>query len=327
MKLKTIGLISTLALGLLAGPLPVEAQKAEKVYRVGYLSRVRHESREKAFRQGMRQLGYIEGKNLFIEWRFAKGKRKRLAKLAAELVRLKVDCFITTGTGGTRAAQKATSTIPIVMGNVGDPVGRGFITSLARPGGNITGFTTRSPELVGKRLELLMEAFPKKSQLFVVLDPTHRGSASNIREIKVTAPALGLKHRFLEVQRPDDFENAFRAASKELLKAFMYVATTPLMHRNRARIINLAVKTRLPVMYTDLRYVVAGGLMAYAPDRDDLYRRSAIYVDKILKGAKPADLPVEQPKKFDLVINLKAAKQMGMTIPTKVLYRADKLIK
>ena len=325
MRMKVVGF--SLCAMLFALCTPVEAQQTDKVYRVGYLSRVRHESREKAFRQGMRKLGYNEGKNLVIEWRFAKGKKKRLAKLAAELVRLKVDCFITTGTGGTRAAQKVTSTIPIVMANVGNPVERGFIDSLARPGGNITGFTTLSPKLVGKRLELLKDAFPKKSKLFVVLDPTHRANSATVREIEVAAPALGLQHHFFEVRGPDDFDNAFRAAGKEHLKAFVYVRTTPLMHRNRAKIINLAVKTRLPVMYTDLRYVVAGGLMAYAPDRDDLYRRSASYVDKILKGAKPADLPVEQPKKFDLVINLKTAKTLGITFPPEVLYRADKVIK
>jgi putative ABC transport system substrate-binding protein len=258
--------------------------------------------------------------------RFVKDKKDRLPDLATELVRLKVDCFITTGTGGARAAQRATSTIPIVMAHISDPVGRGFVASLARPGGNITGLATLGSELAGKRLELLKEAFPKVSQLAVVLDPTAAGSASRIRQIEVAARVLGLQHQFLLVRDPADFENAFRAAGRERLKAFMIV-TTPLMHRNRARIIKLAVKSQLPAMYTAQRFVRAGGLMYYGPDRNDLYRRSATYVDKILKGAKPADLPVEQPKKFDLVINLKTAKQMGITIPPTVIYQATKVIK
>ncbi len=327
MMLRTFGLISTLVLGLVAGPLPTEAQQPTKVYRVGYLSANRYVSREAAFLQGLRELGYIEGQNIVIEWRHSKGKRGPLSGLAADLVRLEVDCMVTTGTGGTRAAQKATSTIPIVMANVGDPIGRGFIASLARPGGNITGPTTLSGEIAGKRLELLKEAFPKLSQLAVVLDPTHHGPyESHVREIEAAAPALGLSLEYLEVRGPDDFENAFRKSGDGRQKAFM-VLTTRLMHRHRARIINLAAKTRLPVMYSDPRFVFAGGLMGYGPDRDDQYRRAATYVDKILRGAKPTDLPVEQPRKFELVINLKTAKQLGIAIPPEVLYQATKVIK
>ena len=322
MRLRTIGLISVLAFGLLAAPLPVEAQQAGKVHRIGYLSSRYY---QEAFRQGLRELGYIEGKNLVIEWRFVDGKRKRRGKLAAELVKLKVDCIFSGGTAGTRAAKKATRTIPIVMGNVGDPVGRGLVASLARPGGNITGLTSSNPDLAGKRLELLREAFPHISRVAVIWDPSRYRTDALIKQTENAARALGVKLQPVEVERPYDFENAFRAAVKGRAEGLIVMGAG--MRRHRARIVELAANNRLPGMYSNLQHVTAGGLMSYAPNRVDLYRRAATYVDKILKGAKPADLPIERPTKFDFVINLKTAKQLGITIPPTVLYQATKVIK
>ena len=283
--------------------------------------------REEALRQGLRQLGYIEGKNLVIEWRFAKGNRKRRAKLAAELVRLKLDVIVTPGIGSTLAVKKATSTIPIVMANVPDAVQLGIVASLARPEGNITGLTTQNSDLAGKRLELLKEAFPQISRVAALWDPsTSRGGAdAHFKGTEAAARVLGVQLQSLEVRRPYDLENAFRTAVKARAEAISVMGAG--LPNHRARIVKLAVKNRLPVMYSSLRYVRAGGLMAYAPDRVDLFRRAAIYVDKILKGAQPGDLPIEQPTRFELVINLKAAKQIGVTITPGVLYRADKVIK
>ncbi len=319
MKLRTIELISTLVLGLFAGPLPVEAQQGTKVYRIGILSAsyVRTSPRLEAFRQALRELGYVEGQNLVIEYR----DRKK----AAELVKLKVDCIFSGGTGPTRAAKKATSTIPIVMGNVGDAVGRGLVASLAKPGGNITGLTTRSPELAGKRLELLKATFPEISRVAALWDPSKLGNDVHFKETEVAARALGVQLQSLEVRRPYNFETAIRAAGEERAEA-LYVFGAG-MRRHRARIVELAANNRLPGMYSDHRFVSAGGLMSYAPNRVDLYRRAATYVDKILKGAKPADLPVERPSKWELLINLKTAKQLGITIPPSVLYQATKVIK
>jgi len=332
MKLRTIGLISTLVLGLLAAPLPAEAQQGTKVYRIGYLS-TRHGSRlesrpyPKAFRQGLRELGYIEGQNIVIEWRFAKGERKRLPGLAAELVTLKVDSILTATSASTRAAKKATRTIPIVMGNGDDPVRHGFVVSLVRPGGNITGLTSLSSALAGKRLEFLKEAFPHISRVGVLWDPSRGGSEVNFKQTENAARALGVKLESLEVQRPYDLEEAFRVAVNWRADGLIVMGRGIGGRRRRAQLAELAAKHRLPAMYSAKRFVSDGGLMSYAPNPSDLYRRAATYVDKILKGANPGDLPVERPTKFELVINLKAAKQLDVTISPEVLYQADKVIK
>jgi len=326
MKLRTIGLIGILVLGLLAGPLPTEAQQAGKVYRIGYLKNGRIGPNEKAFREGLRKLGYVEGQNIVIEWRPAKGKLDRLPELAAELVRLKVDCIVAIGLGPTGIAKRATTTIPIVMGNAsGDPVQHGLVASLARPGGNVTGVISVSSDLAGKRLEVLKETLPKLSRVAILWIPTSPSAAYHVRETEVAARKLGVQLQSLEVRRADDIEKAFRAAGKRSADALIVVAAGG-MSRHRKRILDLAVETRLPVM-SGAPWVRRGALMSYATDSRELRRRAATYVDKILKGAKPADLPIEQPTKFDLVINLKTAKQLGITIPREVLYRADKVIR
>jgi len=279
-----------------------------------------------ALRQGLRELGYEEGKNIAIEWRFAEGKLDRLSDFASELVRLKVEAIITGGPQATRAAKKATVTIPIIMTQDSDPVGNGFVASLARPGGNITGLSMLTPELSGKRLELLKEILPKLTRVAVFGTSTNPGNAQALREIEVGAGALGLKLQYLDVLSPKDIELAFQAAAKGRAGAvLMTVAGT--VELSRKKIPDLAVKSRLPVMYNRLEYVQAGGLMTYGVSLDDLDRRAATSVDKILKGAKPADIPVEQPTKFEFIINLKAAKQIGLTIPPNVLARADKVIR
>ncbi len=326
MRLRTIGLIVILTLGLLAAPLPAEAQKAGKVYRIGFLSlRDGFETREKLFRQGLRELRYIEGQNIVVEWRFAKGNRDRIRELAAELVRLKVDCIVTTNTPTTRAAKEATRTIPIVMVNVGDAVGRGIVASLARPGGNITGLTAHSPPLAGKRMELLKEAFPQVTRVAALWDSSWPGPDALFKETESAARALGVQLQSLEVRSPYDLENAFRAAIKWRAEALSQMGCC--FWRPRTRIFDFANTNRLPVMYSASRFARAGGLMAYAPDRADQFRQAATYVDKILKGAKPAGLPVEGPRKFELIINLKTAKQLGITISPEVLYQATKVIK
>jgi putative tryptophan/tyrosine transport system substrate-binding protein len=323
---------SSLAIGLfvmlLFWPNLADAQQTKKVPRIGYLS-PRHgiEPREEAFRKGLRELGYIEGENIIIEWRFTEGKRERQVALAADLVRLKVDCIVTAGTAATQAAKQGTSTIPIVMTNVGDdPVRQEFVASLARPGGNITGFTIMGADLAGKRLELVKEAFPKASRIVILWDSTNPGLAAYVRETLVAARAMGVQLQNVELRSPKDkdIETAFRAAKNWRAEALIVLA---LAGSHRAQIVNLAAKNRLPAMYTDPSFVPAGGLMSYAADIPTHFRRAAIYVDKILKGAKPADLPVEQPIKFELAINLKTAKQIGVTIPPNLLARADKVIR
>jgi putative ABC transport system substrate-binding protein len=271
-------------------------------------------------------LGTWRGENIVIEWRFADGKPDRLPALAAELVRLKVDIIVTTGSTVTRAAKEATSTIPIVMTNEGDPVGTGFVASLARPGGNITGLSTLSPELSGKRLELLKEIVPRLSRVAVLGTSTTPGNAQLLREIELAAGALKVKLQYLDVLDPKDIETAFRAASKGRAEAVLMLQGG-VLNSHRTQIAALAVKNRLPAIYANSLFVDAGGLMTYSASITDLDRRAATYVDKILKGAKPADLPVEQPTKFDLVINLKTASQIGLTIPPNVLARADKVIR
>jgi putative ABC transport system substrate-binding protein len=274
-----------------------------------------------AFQQGLRELGYVEGQNIIIEYRYAEGETDRFPGLAAELVQLNVDIIVTAGAPPTRAAQHATSTIPIVMTQVGSPAR--FVNSLARPGGNITGLTTITKELEGKRLELLKEVVPKLSRVAVLWNPI---AAALFNETKMVAQSLALQLQSLEVTGPEDFERAFRAATRERSQAVITLRS-PLIVNERHRIAELAIKSRLAAIYDDRDFVEAGGLMSYGTNIADLYRRAAIYVDKILKGAKPADLPIEQPTKFELLINLKTAKQIGLTIPPNVLAKADRVIK
>jgi ABC-type uncharacterized transport system substrate-binding protein len=322
-------LIWLLATVLLTTAPPAEAQQPTKVPRIGFLGGVSlsaQTARHEAFRQGLRELGYVEGKNIVIDWRSADGKLDRLPALASELVRLKVDIIVTPGASPTRAAKAATSTIPIVMTQVGDPVGSGFVASLARPGGNITGLSTFDPELGGKRLELLKEVVPKLSRVAVFGNSTAPGYAPMIREMEVAANAFKVQLQYQNILDSKDIETAFRAASKGRADAVVTFASA-ILSNQRAQIVELATKNRLPAIYHNSPFVEAGGLMTYGVSVIDLDRRAATYVDKILKGAKPADLPVEQPTKFELIINLKAAKQIGLTIPPNVLARADKVIK
>ena len=317
--------VSFLATLLLVSVHLAEAQKPAKVARIGVLSGPPDPGVE-AFRQGLRELGYVEGKNIAIEHRSAEGKLDRLPDLAAELVRLKVDMIVASSNLAIIALKQATQTIPIVMSIVGDPVGAGFIASLARPGGNITGLANIAEDLSGKRLELLKEINPKIARVAVFWNPTIPTHAVLWKETQAAAAVLGIKLLSLDIRGPDDIESAFGAMARERAEALI-VLPEPISFTNRKQIVDLAAKNRLPAMYPWNEFVESGGLMVYAPNRDDLWRRSATYVDKILKGAKPADLPVEHPTKFELVINLKAAKQIGLTIPPIVLVRADKVIK
>ena len=306
----------------------VEAQQSAKVPRIVFLSTASLSSLSpwlEAFRQGLRELGYVEGRNIAIEYRSAEGNVDRLPELAAELARLKVDCIITAGPTPTRAAKQATSTIPIIMTTYGgDPVADGTVASLARPGGNITGLTNVSTDLAGKRLELLKEVIPKLSRVATFSDA--RSPPPGLKETEGAARLLKAQLISLEVRSLDDVENAFRSIAKSRADAFI-LGGSGFFNTHQKRIVELAAKHRLPGMYIEQEFVLAGGLMTYATSIPDLYHRAATYVDKILKGAKPADLPVEQPTKFELVINLRAAKQIGLTIPQSVLYRADKVIK
>jgi len=306
-----------------------QAQQAKKIPRIGFLNALfptTNPARIEAFRQGLRDVGYVEGKNIIIEFRYAERKVDRLPTLAAELVRLKVDVIVTSASQETRAAKEATNTIPIVMTNEGDPVETGFVASLARPGGNITGLSTLSPELSGKRLELLKEIVPKLSRVAVFGNSIQPANADTLRELEVAAQELKVKLQYLDILNPNDIETAFRAAGKERAGAVILLSNSILTSQRR-QIIDLAVKSRLPVSYARPEFVESGGLMTYGPSFVDLCRRAATYVDKILKGTNPADLPVEQPMKFEFVVNLKAAKQIGLTIPPNVLTRADKVLK
>jgi len=282
--------------------------------------------RIEAFRQGLRELGYVEGKNILIERRSAEGKLDRLPARATELVRLNVDIIVTAGPLATRAAKEATNTIPIVISQDPDPVGNGFVVSLARPGGNITGLSSLTADLSGKRLELLKEIIPKLTRVAVFGTSTGPGNVQQRKEIELAARAFGTQLQYLDVVDPDDIETAFRGTSKGRADAVLVVPSSVLIS-HRKQVVELAVKSRLPAIYSTSQYVVAGGLMSYGVNTADVDRRAATYVDKILKGAKPADLPVEQPTKFAFIINLKAAKQIGLTIPPNVLVRADKVIR
>jgi putative ABC transport system substrate-binding protein len=283
-------------------------------------------ARTEGFRQGLRALGYVEGKDIVIEWRSAEGKFDRLPALAAELVRLKVEVIVTAGPTVTRPVKEATSTIPIVMASDTDPVGNGFVASLARPGGNITGLATLSPEMSGKLLELLKEINPRLSRLAVMGNSANPGDAQAKKETELAADAFKVQLQYLDVQDSKDIETAFRSATKGRADALL-VLGNPVLNAHRKQVLDLAIKNRLPATYSRPEFVNAGGLMYYGTNFNDLYRRAAIYVDKILKGTKPADLPVEQPTKFEFIINLKAAKQIGLTIPPNVLARADKVIR
>lgn len=305
------------------------AQQPKKVPRIGYLGAAPSSAnlaRVQAFRQGLRELGYVEGKNIVIEYRYADGKRDRLPSLASELVRLKVDVIVSGGSSVTGPAKEATVTIPIVMTNDPDPVGNGFVASLARPGGNITGLSTLAPELAGKRLEILKETVPRLARVAVIGNLTESGNAQALREVDLAAGSLGVKLQYVNVQDSKDIETSFRAASNGRADGVLMLASTILLAL-RTEVTDLAVKGRLPAIYLRSEFVEDGGLMSYATSLTDLSRRAATYVDKILKGAKPAELPVEQPTKFEFIINLKAAKQIGLTIPQKVLVKADKVIR
>jgi putative ABC transport system substrate-binding protein len=309
--------------------LSAQAQQSKKIARIGFLSATSASSqslRVEAFRQGLRELGYVEGKNIVIEWRFAEGKADRLRELVAELVRLKVDVIVTGGPPPTRAAKQATSTIPIVMAFDDDPVGSGFAASLARPGGNITGLSTYFPEISGKQLELLKEIIPKLSRVAVLGNASQPGHPQALREINLAADGFRVQVQYLQVRGTQDIDSAFRAASKERADGVL-VLSTAVLFLERKQVADLAVKNRLPAIYGRPEYVENGGLMYYGPIYTDLFRRAATYVDKILKGTKPTDIPIEQPMKFDFIINLQAAKKIGLTIPPNVLVRADKVIR
>jgi putative ABC transport system substrate-binding protein len=327
--MRKAGVLSILL--LLAVAVIAEAQQAKKVSRLGYLSPLdpaTESARSEAIRLALRELGYIEGQNIATEYRYAEGKLDRLPELAAELVRLKVDIIVAAGTNRVvREAKNATKTIPIVMGGGADPVEAGLVESLARPGGNVTGISNLGSELGGKRLELLKEAVPKVARVAVLYDPAIPSTVVDVKEVlPVAARALRLTLQPWEVRSADDFDRVFAALNKQRPDG-LYVLAGPLVRANGKRIAGFTLKSRLPSMYYNREFVNAGGLMSYGADLADSYRRVAYFVDKILKGAKPAELPVEQPTKFELVINLKTAKQIGVTIPPDVLARASRLIK
>ena len=327
MRKTVIGFALSVMLSALC--LPAEAQQPKEVPRIGYLTAdsrsTREDVRAEAFRQGLREFGYVEGKNIIIDWRSADGKLDRLHAFATELVRLKVDVIVTGGPTATRPVKEATTTIPIVMTQDSDPVGNGFVASLARPGGNITGLSNLAQEISGKRLELLKEIVPKLSRVAVLGMSANPGNSLSLRETELAAGALGVQMQYLDIRDSKDIAAVLRTASKGRADAVL-VLNFP---GNISRVIpDLVVKHRLPAIYYASTIVVdRGGLMSYGASITDLDRRAATYVDKILKGAKPADLPVEQPTKFEFVINLRAAKQIGLTIPPNVLVRADRVIK
>ncbi len=323
--------IALISGGLLAAPLAAEAQEAAKIARIGYLSHnlAAAPHQHEAFRQGLRDLGYVEGRNFVIEYRSAEGKFERLPALAAELVALKVDVIVAAaGTLAALAAKQATRTVPIVFIAVGDPVTSGLVTSLARPGGNVTGLSLLFPELVGKCLELLTQAVPGVSRVAVLWQPgavPERTEKDLLKGADVAARALGVRPQFVKARGPADIDRAFSDMTRARAGA-LTVWSTPMFGSERRRLVDLAAKNRLPAVFQFREYVDAGGLMSYGPNAADLNRRAATYVDKILKGAQPADLPVEQPTKFELVINLKTAKALGLTIPQSLLQRADEVI-
>ena len=323
-------LVVLLAVGILVVPLAGEAQQAATMHRIGYLgtgsvSDSRTLRNREAFRQGLRELGYVEGQNIAIEYRWAAGQYDRLPSLALALVSLKVDVIVAPTSHAVRAAAKATRTIPIVTPVVVDPVATGLVASLARPGGNTTGLTDMSSDLSGKRLELLKSIVPRVSRIAVLSNPTDAAAGVKMRAMEDAARAFGVRLQPVEVRSGADLETAFQAAAKLRAGALITVEDTLLLD-HRARIAKLAEEGRLPALYANREFVDAGGLMSYGPSIEDMFRRAATHVDKILKGARPGDLPIEQPTKFELVINLKTAKVLGLTIPRSLLLRADEVI-
>ncbi len=326
--MRRVGLAVVVTLILFAAPLAGEAQQASKVPRIGYLSAgapTTASTFENAFRQGLRELGNVEDRNIAIEYRWAEGKYERLPELAAELVRLKVDVILAVTTPAAQAAKAATRTIPIVFTLVADPVASGLVASLARPSGNITGLPSIASEIIGKQLELLKETVARVSRVAVLQNPDASSHPFMVREAAGAARALGVQLRVLEARSPNDLDAAFTAITGERADALLVLAD-PFFRTHRARIADFAAKSRLPSVSGEREQTEVGGLMSYGPSRLDMFRRAATYVDKILKGAKPADLPIEQPTKFEFVINLKTAKALGLTIPPSILLRADQVI-
>jgi ABC-type uncharacterized transport system substrate-binding protein len=322
----TVGIILILACNILTAPCAAEAQQPTKVYRVGWLHPGSRSSTLEPFRQGLRELGYIEGQNLVIEYRYAEGRDDQLADLATELVRLQVDVIVAVGVAGIRVAQHATRTIPIVMAGITDPVAQGFVASLARPGGNITGLSTLNEDLFGKRLELLKEMVPQSARIAVLTNPGHPLHEPWMNTLTVAARALGLQLHVAELRSPDELVNAFAAMTRAGADALIVLTDPALLANLHGRIVDLAATHRLPAMYSQRFFVDAGGLMFYGLSIADMSQRLAVYVDKTLKGATPGDLPVEQPTKFELIINLKTAKALGLTIPPTLLFQADGVI-
>jgi len=324
MMMKRAALTVVLALGLLATPLAADAQQAMKVYRIGVLGNENNPPWD-GFRRGLRDLGYVDGRNLSMEWRWSEGKPDRFPALAMELVALRPDVIVASGTQAVRAAMEATSAIPIVMTTSSYPERIGLVKSLSRPGGNVTGLSNVGPELSGKKLELLKEIAPKVSRVAVLWNPASTVEPLALQELLTAAPAVGVEIQSVEVRSPDDFSAAFAAVSSSRVHAMLALGN-PINFKGRQLIADFALRNRLPSIYDERLFVDAGGLMSYAPSFTDSFRRAATYVDKILKGAKPADLPVEQPTKFELVINARTAKILGLTIPQSVLLRADEII-
>ncbi len=328
--MKHIGAIWLLISSLIFDRSAHAQSQSNKIPKIGYLTNDSYSTdqpRREAFRQDLRDLGYVEGRNINIEFRVGDGQVEKLPELMADLIRLKVDVVFTFTTTGAQAAKNATKEIPIVMGASGDPVALGFVASLARPGGNITGLTTSAgPEIFGKQLELLKEAVPKVNRIAVLFNPVNAGNLLQLKETKNAGQGLNLTLYSFEVKTAKDIDNAFPAMKKERVGAITVLAD-PVLIGQRNQLAELTVKNHLPAIYGVPEHAEAGGLMAYAANRLDIFRRAATYVDKILKGVKPADLPIEQPAKFDFIINLKAAKQIGLTIPPNVLARADKVIR
>jgi putative ABC transport system substrate-binding protein len=329
MRAKAVAIIMTIALGPLAGPLAAAAQQPRKVPRVGFLSFASANSfpaRVEAFRLGLRELGLVEGQTIAIDWRWAEGRDDRLPGLAEELVRLKVDVIVTHGVTTTLTARRAAAAIPIIIASADDPVATGLVESLARPGGNITGLSVMSLDLSGKRLEMLKEVIPKLKRVAVLRNPTNPVSVPELKETQAAARALGVQIQSLEVADPGGIAGAFSAMTRKRAGALIVFADTMFSGRH-TQIVSLATKSRLPAIFSTREFPEAGGLMSYGPNVADLWRRSATYVDKILKGAKPADLPVEQPTRFELVINMKTAKALGVKLPQSILIRADQVIR
>ena len=318
--------LSAVTGSLLAAPLAAEAQPAGKVCRVGYLEEGLLRPRTwEAFRERLHELGYVEGQTVAFEVRWADSRLDQLTRLAGELVRLEVDVILTAGSEAALAAKKATTNVPIVMATTGDPVGLGLVATLARPGGNVTGLTTVNRELSGKRLEMVGEALPRVSRIGLLWQRTNKIDALTRREAEEAAQRLGMRLKAYGVEGPKDFDRAFNAIAADHTDAVL-VATSPMFRSHRHSLIDLALKHRLPTMFSVPEYAEAGGLMTYGPSTTELFRRAAVFVDKILKGAQPGDLPIEQPTKFELVINLKTAKALGLTIPPSLLQRADQVI-